>query len=148
MTTHQWQRDGYTIDTDPQRLDVERIHAFLTDSYWAKGTTLEEVQRAIAHSLPFGVYGDAEQVGFARVVSDWTRFAYVADVFVLEEHRGRGLGQWLMATLLEHPELRDVWRWHLGTADAHGLYRKVGFDAPARPERLMERLGPRLAATS
>jgi GNAT superfamily N-acetyltransferase len=134
------QRDGYLISTDPARLDRRAIHAFLRTSYWARDIERHVVDRAIENSLPFGLYTEAgTQAGFARAVTDRTRFAWLADVFVLSEHRGRGLGVWLVQTVLSHPDLAGL-RTLLGTADAHGLYARFGF-APADPARLMERPG-------
>jgi GNAT superfamily N-acetyltransferase len=132
------EREGFTISTDPRRLDLDVIHGYLARSYWAAGIPRELVERSLRHSLCFGVYSGREQVGFARVVTDLATFAYVADVFVLEAHRGRGLSKWLMETLLDHPDLRDVRRWHLVTRDAHGLYARFAFAEP-RPGRHMER---------
>ncbi|MDH3685016.1 MAG: GNAT family N-acetyltransferase [Myxococcales bacterium] len=138
----QWERDVYQVDTDRERLDRAGIHAFLVDSYWARGVERRSVDRAIEHSICFGLYCADRQVGFTRVLSDRARFAYLADVYVLGAHRGRGLGRWLVACALEHPELADVWRWLLATADAHGLYAQLGFaplEAPARFMALQRR---------
>jgi GNAT superfamily N-acetyltransferase len=133
-------RDGYDISTDPGRLDRQSIHGFLRTSYWAYGVTLEAVNQAIDHSLPFGLYTDqGAQAGFARVVTDTARFAWLADVFVLPEHRGRGLGVCLVETVLSHPDL-DGLRIVLATADAHGLYERFGF-AQVEARRMMERPG-------
>jgi GNAT superfamily N-acetyltransferase len=116
------------ISTDPERLDVGLIHRFLAeDSYWARGRTREAVERSIAHSLCFGAYADGRQVGFARAVTDRATFAWLADVFVVADQRGRGVGKLLVEAALGHPELVAVYRWLLGTADAHGLYRRFGF---------------------
>ncbi|HTR03720.1 MAG TPA: GNAT family N-acetyltransferase [Thermoanaerobaculia bacterium] len=134
----EWTRDGFVISTDPARLDRDAIHAFLTTSYWAPGIPREVVDRSIENSLPFGLYERGRQVGFARVISDRATFAYVADVFVLESHRGRGLAQWLMETIRAHPDLQKLRRWLLFTRDAHPLYRRVGFAAPEFPDRVME----------
>jgi GNAT superfamily N-acetyltransferase len=133
----------YEISTDRSRLDVDRIHRFLAnDAYWSPGVAREVVERSIAGSLPFGVYtAGGEQVGFARVVTDYATFAWIADVYIEADHRGHGLGKRLVAAMLEHPELRGLRRWMLGTADAHGLYRQFGFDALARPQRFMAREG-------
>jgi GNAT superfamily N-acetyltransferase len=129
---------GYEISTDPARLDLDVIHGFLATAYWSPGVPRATVERAIAHSLPFGLYAPGgAQAGFARVVSDRTTFAYLADVFVLPEHRGRGLGVRLVETILAHPELQGLRRWHLATADAHELYRRFGFATPADPGRFM-----------
>jgi GNAT superfamily N-acetyltransferase len=135
----EWSRGEYTISTDRARLDLDVIHGFLVRSYWAQGRPRERVARAIEHSLPFGLYHGATQVGFARVVTDHVVLAFLADVFVLEEHRGQGLGAWLVETVTGHPELRAIRRWLLGTRDAHELYRKFQFQEPA-PGVLMERI--------
>lgn len=134
-----WRREEYEISTDPARLDREVIWRFLRASYWwGDDATLESVEKAIDNSpLVFGLYDSAGQAGFARVVTDRSRFAWLADVFVLEPHRGRGLGVWLVETVLEHPDLRGV-RMVLGTADAHGLYERFGF-RPVDQERMMDR---------
>ena len=122
------QRDGYTISNDPARLDIDAIHAYLTISYWAKGIPRGTVARSLLHSMGFGLYGpDGAQVGFARVISDWTTYAYFCDVYVLEAHRGHGLGVWLMETVLAYPELQGIRRLSLTTRDAHALYEKFGF---------------------
>jgi GNAT superfamily N-acetyltransferase len=141
VTVH---RDGYTISTDPARLDLDAIQAFLaTDSHWALGIPKAVVAKSIAHSLPFGVYApDGSQVGFARVISDYATFAYLCDVYVLEAHRGRGLGAWLTETLLAHPELRRIRRWTLATKTAHGLYEKFGFRVPQWSNAYMDIVRP------
>jgi GNAT superfamily N-acetyltransferase len=132
-------RDGYAIAIDRDRLDLDVVHEFLSGSYWAKGVPRDVVERAVAHSLPFGLYApDGGQAGFARVVTDYSTYAWLADVFVLEAHRGRGLGSWLVKTALEHPELAGVRRFMLATADAHALYARFGFVA-ADDGRTMER---------
>jgi len=128
----------FLISTDRAKLNVEVIHRFLTRSYWAEGIPRETVIRAIENSLCFGVYNGAEQVGFARVVSDFATFAYLADVFILEPYRERGLGKELIATVMAHPELQGLRRWSLGTRDAHGLYAQFGFTALENPSRMME----------
>ena len=138
----EWRRDGFTISTDRSRLDPEAIHEFLTDSYWAKGIPREVVDRSIEGSLCFGVFEGERQVGFARVITDSATFAYLADVFVLESHRGRGLAAWLMECILAHPDLQGLRRWMLLTRDAHPLYRKSGFRDLAHPERVMEMTFP------
>lgn len=131
-------RDGYLISTDPARLDREAIWRFLRTTYWAPDVRREVVERAIEHSLVFGLFCPHQgQAGFARVVTDRARFAWLADVFVLQAHRGRGLGAWLVETVLAHPELAGL-RFVLATADAHGLYERFGF-APIDAERMMER---------
>jgi GNAT superfamily N-acetyltransferase len=120
-------------------MDIVAIHAFLTQSYWSPGVPLDLVQQAVAHSLPFGVFCGDAQVGFARVITDQTSFAYLADVYVLPEHRGRGLSKRLMQQVLDHPALQGLRRFMLATRDAHGLYAQFGFATPAQPDRLMER---------
>ena len=136
----EWQRDGYIISDDPSRLDVDVIHGFLAASYWASGIPRDVVERSIAGSLPFGLYApDGRQVGFARAITDRATFCWVCDVFVLSEERGRGLGVWLMETVVAHPELEGLRRFVLATRDAHGLYRKVGFAELPEPGRFMIR---------
>lgn len=127
--------DGYLVSTDPARLDVERIHRFLSGSYWSPGIPLAVVARAIENSLPFGLYAPSgEQVGFARAISDRASYAYLADVYVEAPHRGLGLGRFLVACVLGHPELAGLRRWALATSDAHGLYQRYGFTAAAQPD--------------
>ena len=132
----------YDISTDPSRLQPAAIHAYLTRSYWSPGIPKELVARAIANSMCFGMYdvqGSTDtQVGFARVVTDKASFAYLADVYVLEEHRRQGLSKRLVEAVLGHPELQGMRRFLLATRDAHGLYAQFGFKAPAKPENFME----------
>jgi GNAT superfamily N-acetyltransferase len=135
-------RGEYAISTDPARLDVDAIHAYLTRSYWAEGIPIDVVRRSIAGSLCFGLYHGERQVGFARVISDRATFAYLADVYVLEEHRGRGLGVWLVGFIMRHPDLQGLRRWSLATRDAHELYRKFGWTELKSPDRWMERHFP------
>jgi GNAT superfamily N-acetyltransferase len=139
-----WKHPGgdFEISTDPSRIDIALVHRFLTTSYWAKGIPEATVRRSIEHSLCFGVYRGPRQVGFARVVSDYATFAYLADVFVVEEFRGSGLAVWLMQCIVDHPELQGLRRWSLVTRDAHGIYRKFGFRELSAPERWMERHNP------
>lgn len=138
-------RGEFLISTDPARLDLEVIHGFLTNCYWAKGVPREVVARSIEHALCFGVYdGSGTQVGFARVISDFATVAYIGDVFVLETHRGRGLGKWLMECIMRHPALQGLRRWILTTRDAHGLYSRVGFTPVKFPERYMELHDPQV----
>ena len=129
--------NDYIITTDSARFDVHAIHAFLTSSYWSPGVPLDIVKRAIANSLCFGILKQGQQVGFARVISDKATFAYLADVYVLDGHRGRGLSKRLMTTILAHPDLQGLRRFLLATQDAHGLYRQFGFSELANPERMM-----------
>ena len=131
-------RGDYTITSDPASIDVAAAHAFLTRSYWAEGIPLDVVARAIAGSMPFGLFHAGRQVGFARVITDRATYGYVADVYVLEEHRGKGLARWLMETVLAHPDLQGLRRLGLVTRDAQALYRQVGFTPLAAPERHME----------
>jgi GNAT superfamily N-acetyltransferase len=139
----EYTQDGFTISTDPARLDVAAIHDFVsTRSYWAQRRPLEVVQTAIAHSLCYGVYDGARQAGFARVVTDYATFAWLCDVFILEDYRGRGLGKWLVTCIVAHPELQHLRRWMLATRDAHTLYARVGFQPLSAPERWMERFDP------
>ena len=134
--------DGYVISTDPQRLDRRAIHAFLRSSYWSPGIPLEVVDRAIDASLPFGLYApDGAQAGFARLVTDGATFGWIADVYVLEEHRGRGLGKWLVEAVVGHESIAAARRVTLATADAHSLYARFGF-SPADPSRVMELTRP------
>lgn len=132
-------RGEYVVSTDPARLDLDVIHEFLTNCYWAKGIPRDVVARSIEHSLCFGIYdGTGAQVGFARVVSDFATVAYLGDVFVLESHRGRGLSKWVMECIVQHPALQGLRRWILLTRDAHGLYSQFGFTPVKSPERYME----------
>ena len=127
------------VTTDRARLDVALIHRYLSEeSYWAKGIPRERLERAIANSLCFGVFEDGAQVGFARVVTDRATFAYLADVFVLPSHRGRGISKTIMEAVRAHPDLQGLRRWHLSTLDAHGLYEQYGFRSLSMPERHME----------
>ena len=137
-----WERAPYRISDDPAVVDLSLVHEFLATSYWARGIPRETVARGIAHSLPFSIFLGDRQVGFARVVTDRATFAYLADVFVIEEQRGRGLGVWLVETALAHPELQGLRRWLLATRDAHGLYRKFGFTDVADPSTLLTRHDP------
>jgi GNAT superfamily N-acetyltransferase len=130
--------DAYEITCDKARLDIGAIHDFLSQSYWSPGIPRSTVERAIENSLCFGVMLREEQVGFARVVTDGATFAYLADVYVLQPHRGKGLARRLMEEVLGHPELQGLRRFLLATRDAHALYSKFGFRPLARPERIME----------
>jgi GNAT superfamily N-acetyltransferase len=134
----EWTRDNFTVTDDPARLDRDVIWRFLASSYWAKNVPRATVDRSLDNSLCFALLDGARQVGFARVVSDRATFAYVMDVFVLSEYRGRGLGKWLIACVTSHPDLQGLRRWILGTRDAHGLYRQFGFTPLKKPETFME----------
>jgi GNAT superfamily N-acetyltransferase len=132
-------RDDFVVSTDHTRLDVDVIHGFLTNSYWAKGIPRETVARSLQHSLCFGVYdGSGAQVGFARIVTDFATVAYLGDVFVLETHRGHGLSKFMMECIMGHPALRGLRRWILLTRDAHGLYQQFGFTPLKSADRYME----------
>lgn len=142
----EWRNGEFIISTDRKRLQIDRIHKFLTEeSYWAKERTLQQTVTAIENSLTFGVYeGEKGEnlIGFARVVSDYATFAYVGDVFITEEFRGRSLSKWLMETIVAYPDLQNLRRWILATRDAHVLYEKFGFAALRFPERWMEKTAP------
>lgn len=134
----EWHHHEFSVRDEPERLDVAVIHAYLRRSYWAENIPLDVVERAIRGALCFGLYHDREQIGFARVITDRATFAYLADVFVLESWRGRGLSKFLMRCIRTHPDLQGLRRWMLATADAHGLYQQFGFSGLRQPERLME----------
>jgi GNAT superfamily N-acetyltransferase len=135
-------RGNYLISTDPALLDVDTICDFLTRAYWAQGRPRERTERALKNSLVFGMYDGSRQVGLARVVSDYSIFAYLCDVFIHEDYRGQGLGKWLMGTILSYPDLQGLRRWTLVTRDAHGLYQQYGFTALQDPDGWMELLKP------
>lgn len=139
----EWRTGEFVISTDRSRLQIAVIHKYLSeDSYWAQERTLEQTATAIKNSLPFGVYKSENQIGFARVVTDYATFAYLGDVFILPEFQGKGLGKFLMKTILEHPDLQNFRRWILATKDAHRLYEPFGFSALRHPERWMEKPAP------
>ena len=142
-----WSRDSFVVSCDPADQDVDVIHAFLSDSYWAKGVPRDTVARSVRNSLCFALRDGARQIGFARVISDRATIAYLGDVFVLPEYRGRGLGKWLVECVMSHPELQGMRRWILGTLDAHELYRPFGFTPLAEPTRMMERRDPNVYAS-
>jgi GNAT superfamily N-acetyltransferase len=135
-------RGQYRLSTDPERIDVAAAHAFLSRSYWAEGIPREVVERSIANSLCFAIFDGDRQVGFARVVTDRATFAYLCDVYVLEECRGRGLGTWLVEQVCAHPDLQGLRRFVLVTRDAHPLYARLGFQAIANPAGFMEIVVP------
>jgi GNAT superfamily N-acetyltransferase len=132
----------FRVSTDPQALDVAAIHVSLTRSYWASGITREIVASSISNSLCFGLFDGSAQIGFARVISDRATFAYLCDVYVLEDYRGRGLGKWLIEVVTSHPDLRRLRRFVLATRDAHALYEKFGFTPLNKPEIFMEIFSP------
>jgi GNAT superfamily N-acetyltransferase len=151
---------GFLLSTDSAKLDMEVVRGFLARSYWANTRSREVTERAMARSLCFGIYrtgsaepyghvdgagrleSNCEQIGFARVVTDYATFAWLCDVFVVEEFRGQGLGKWLVDSVLSHPDLQGLRRWMLATGDAHGLYKQFGFVDLMAPERWMERFSP------
>ena len=134
----QWQKDSFLVSSDRALLDFEVIYQFIANSYWAKNIPRQTLQKGIDNALCFGLYDSDKQVGFARVISDCATFGYLADVFVLPSHQGKGLGKWLISCIMAHPDLQGLRRFMLATADAHGLYRQFGFDAVNMPERLMQ----------
>ena len=134
----EYRRGEFVISSDRARIDLDSTHAFLTACYWAKGIPRDVVARSIEHSLCFGIYNGMEQVGFARVISDYATYAYIGDVFVLEPYRGQGLGKWLMQCIMQHPTLQGLRRWSLATRDAHGLYTQFGFTSLKAPGMWME----------
>ncbi len=137
----------YVVTDDAERVDVAAVHAFLTVSYWAAGISRQTVARSLGHSLCFSVLHRGAQVGFARVISDQATFAYLADVYLLPEHRGRGLGRRLIAFVSDHPELQGLRRWVLATRDAHGLHARFGFTRLSAPYRFLDRLAGSAAPT-
>ncbi len=140
MKTYEAIKDDFLLSTDKSKLNIAVIHHYLsTESYWAKNIPLQKVERCIEHSFCFGVYKNAEQVGFARLITDYTTYAYLADVFILKEYRGRGLSKWLMEFITSNAEVQGLRRWMLATQDAHGLYTQFGFVPPDKPESIMQR---------
>ena len=139
MVAHLERKKGkYLISTNPTRLDLDAIHAFLSRSFWAEGISKTIVAKSLKHSLCFGLFHDREQIGLARVITDRATFAYLCDVYVLEEYRAKGLGTWLIETVMAHPDLHGLRRFQLVTRDAHGLYKRFGFKPPTHPVRQME----------
>jgi GNAT superfamily N-acetyltransferase len=138
----QWIRDDYRLSTDIDEFDFDVVHRYLSEvAYWSPGIAREKVERAARHSLAFGLFHGREQIGYARMITDSTTFAYLADVFVLPGHQGAGLGKWMMDCVMAHPDLQGLRRMMLVTSDAHGLYARHGFKASAHPERIMEKVG-------
>jgi GNAT superfamily N-acetyltransferase len=136
----EWRHGEFVISTDRSRLNIPFIHEFFSnESYWATNRSREVVERSIENSLNFGVFYGDEQIGFARVVTDYATFAWLADVFIIDAYRNRGLGKWLVEVITSHPRLQNFRRWLLATRDAHELYRRVGFNELAEPTRWMER---------
>ena len=138
----------YEISCDPERIDVTLVHEFLRSSYWAEGRSRETVERSIGNSLCFGVYAGKRQIAFARVVTDRAVFAYLADVFVVPEFRGRGVSKTLIRAILDHPDLQNLRTFLLGTRDAHGLYAQFGFGPIPEPQRLMGKYGSNVTASA
>lgn len=144
-----WSQEGFTVSTDPAQLDLDCLHDYLRRSYWSSGIPRELVARSIEHSLNFGLFEGApiaggQQIGFARVVSDYATFAWLGDVFVLEEFRRLGLSKWLLECVKAHPDLQGLRRFMLATRDAHGLYERYGFTPLATPDRMMEVFVPEI----
>ena len=145
MSYESWTRGEYEISTDPARLDMDVTHRFLNqEAYWSQGIPRDVLERGAGNSMLFGAYKGTEQAGFVRVVSDRATFAWICDVFVLPEHRGNGLGKWLMECVMAHPELQGLRRWLLATRDAHGLYEQYGFTELHDPTKYMERWDPEI----
>ena len=135
----EYRKDNFVISTDRTRLDIDMLQGFLSTSYWARGIPKDVMRTAVENSLCFGLYDSESQIGFARVVTDYVNHAYLADVFVLEPYRGRGLAKWLIGCIVDYPELQGIKRLMLITDDAFGLYSQFGFDELATPEKFMER---------
>jgi len=134
----EFRKGEFTASTDPALIELDVIHGFLTNSYWAEGIPREVVARSIENSLCFGLYTQGKQIGFARVISDYATYAYIGDVFILESFRGRGLGKWLLECIMQHPRLQGLRRWSLVTRDAHTLYAQLGFTPLKNPQNYME----------
>lgn len=144
MNIYNHQNGDYLISTDKSLLDFVSIHQFLSQSYWSPNIPIEIVKRAAENSIAFGVYYLDKQVGYARVISDCATFAYLADVFILEEYRGKGLSKWLVECIMQTPELQGLRRWSLATRDAHGLYAQFGFEPLNKPESFMQIARPNI----
>lgn len=134
----EWHKDGFIITTDKSAIDITTVHGFLSSSYWAENIPVDVVKRSIEGSLCFSLLKDGQQIGFARVITDKATFAYLADVFVLEDYRGQGLSKWLMEVIMSLPELQGLRRFLLATKDAHGLYSQFGFEPLNLPDRWMQ----------
>ena len=135
--------DDFTLTTDPARIDIDLVYRYIAgESYWSRGIPRDRLERAIRNSLCFGIYQGAGQVGFARVVTDRATFAWLGDVFILDEFRGRGLGKWMIASIARHPDLDGLRRWFLATRDAHGLYEQFGWRPLEDPGKFMEIFRP------
>lgn len=138
MQIREFRKGDFIISTDSSKQQVEVIHNFLSSSYWAKDISYKIVEKSIENSCCFGVFKNGNQIGFARLITDLATFAYLADVFILEEYRGQGLSKWLMDVIIKYPELQGLRKWMLKTSDAHGLYKQYGFVTTEFPERIME----------
>jgi GNAT superfamily N-acetyltransferase len=133
-------KEEYSISTDRDKLDLKFIHDFLSkESYWVRNISFEKVEKAADHSLNFGLYHQDRQIGYARIITDYSRVAYLADVFVIPAYRGKGLSKWLMEQIMSYPDLQGLRRWILHTSDAHGLYSQFGWTPAAKPETYMEK---------
>lgn len=144
-----WQQGKFAITDESEQLNLEMIYGFLSrESYWSSGIPRSVVEKSLRHSLCFGLFDADQQIGFGRAITDRATFAYLADLFVIESYRGQGLGKWLVACILEHPDLQGLRRMLLATQDAHGLYQQHGFTALLHPERLMEINHPDIYSTS
>jgi GNAT superfamily N-acetyltransferase len=146
--SREWRRGDYLITCDSGKAELNVIAAFLGASYWAKGIPPKLVRKSVEHSLNFILLKRQAQVGFARVITDFATIGYLGDVFVLPEHRGKGLGKWLVACVMQHPDLQGFRRWILATLDAHQLYEQFGFTALSRPEVFMEKFDPKVYAST
>jgi len=141
--------EGYRISSNKSDMNIESIHDFISQSYWAKGIPIETLKKAISNSLCFGLFSEDEmQVGFARMITDTATYAYLADVYILADHRGKGLSKWLMQEIMSHTDLQGLRRMTLATADAHGLYKKYGFSELSNPEIFMENWNPEIYKNS
>lgn len=134
-----YNKNDFTISTNKRKIDIFETHRFLTNSYWAKGIPLSAVKEQIKNSLCFGVYIDKAQIGYARVITDYVSLAYLCDVFIIENYRGKGISKILMEEILNHPKLKDVKSWMLATKDAHGLYKKYGFEPLEEPSKYLRK---------
>ena len=135
----EWTKDKFKISTDKNLLNVSAMHAYLSkESYWAKNISEARIKIACENSLCFGVYDAEKQIGLARVITDFAVHAHISDVYILPSYQGQGLGKWLMACVMQHPDLQQLRRWALGTKDAHDLYKQFGFTALNKPDRSME----------
>lgn len=134
----EWKKETFTISTDKSKLDMNVIHGYLSKSYWSPDIPMETVKKSIDHCLTFGLFEEKKQIGFAKMITDRATFAYLADVFVLEEYQGRGLGKWLIECVMSHSDLQGLRRIMLATRDAHGLYAAFGFKPLHNPDKFMQ----------